>query len=116
MLVRYRPGCSDFATQAEAQSFFISAGGPSADPHGLDADGDGVACESLPCPCSTGGGGGTPQPPKRLRIKSKVTHVVDGDTIDVRYKRRSDRVRLIEIDTPEVYGAQSAVGQKPPQR
>jgi len=38
--------CSDFSTQAAAQAFFLSAGGPSQDPHGLDADGDGVACES----------------------------------------------------------------------
>lgn len=49
--------CSDFSTQADAQSFFLSHGGPSSDPYGLDADGDGVACESNPCPCSTGGGG-----------------------------------------------------------
>jgi hypothetical protein len=44
--------CADFATQAEAQSFFVGAGGPAADPHRLDADNDGVACESLPCPCA----------------------------------------------------------------
>ena len=50
--------CSDFATQAEAQNFFLSHGGPSSDPYGLDGDHDGVACESNPCPCSTGGGGG----------------------------------------------------------
>jgi hypothetical protein len=45
--------CSDFSTQAAAQEYFISAGGPSYDPNGLDADHDGIACESLPCPCST---------------------------------------------------------------
>lgn len=39
--------CSDFDTQAEAQAFF-DANNPSQDPHGLDADGDGIACESLP--------------------------------------------------------------------
>ena len=44
--------CSDFSTQAAAQSFFLSAGGPYSDPHSLDSDGDGIACESLPCPCS----------------------------------------------------------------
>jgi len=37
--------CSDFSSSAEAQRFFIAAGGPSADPHGLDRDGDGSACE-----------------------------------------------------------------------
>jgi len=40
--------CSDFATQEEAQAFFISQGGPSSDPHRLDGDNDGIACESLP--------------------------------------------------------------------
>lgn len=50
--------CSAFSTQAQAQSFFLNHGGPSSDPDGLDADHDGVACESNPCPCSTGSGGG----------------------------------------------------------
>jgi hypothetical protein len=38
--------CSDFDTQPEAQSFFEAAG--PGDPHRLDRDNDGVACESLP--------------------------------------------------------------------
>ena len=57
---------SDFATQKATQDFEIANGGPQSDPHGLDADGDGVACESNACPCSTdqggGGGGTTPNP------------------------------------------------------
>lgn len=40
--------CKDFPTQEQAQAFFISQGGPSKDPHRLDQDHDGVACESLP--------------------------------------------------------------------
>lgn len=40
--------CKDFATHAEAQAFFVSQGGPGSDPHRLDADHDGSACESLP--------------------------------------------------------------------
>lgn len=40
--------CSDFATHAEAQAFYEAAGGPARDPHKLDSDKDGVACESLP--------------------------------------------------------------------
>ena len=40
--------CGDFAAWAEAQNFFIASGGPDSDPHGLDANGDGVACQSLP--------------------------------------------------------------------
>jgi hypothetical protein len=40
--------CDDFATQEEAQRFFIKAGGPSKDVNGLDGDNDGVACQALP--------------------------------------------------------------------
>ncbi len=39
--------CSDFKTQAQAQRFFKNHN-PRKDPHGLDADNDGVACEDLP--------------------------------------------------------------------
>lgn len=40
--------CDDFTTHAEAQAFFEAAGGPTSDPHQLDNDGDGIACENLP--------------------------------------------------------------------
>lgn len=51
--LRYDPfgpdrDCGDFATHAEAQAFFIAAGGPGSDRHRLDANRDGVACEALP--------------------------------------------------------------------
>lgn len=51
--LRYDPrgpdrDCGDFATHAEAQAFFVAAGGPARDPHRLDGDHDGRACESLP--------------------------------------------------------------------
>ena len=39
--------CSDFATQTQAQAFFIQNGGPARDPYRLDGDKDGVACEDL---------------------------------------------------------------------
>lgn len=50
--LRYDPfgpdrDCSDFAIWEEAQAFFLAAGGPERDPHRLDSDGDGIACESL---------------------------------------------------------------------
>ena len=38
--------CDDFSSQSEAQEFFED-NGTSSDPHNLDRDGDGVACESL---------------------------------------------------------------------
>ena len=40
--------CSDFPTQAAAQKFYKKNGGPQKDPHRLDADHDGIACESNP--------------------------------------------------------------------
>lgn len=46
--------CADFSNQAEAQEYL-----PGGDPHGLDGDNDGVACEALPCPCNYG----SPPPP-----------------------------------------------------
>jgi hypothetical protein len=38
--------CADFATQVDAQANLDSSG--AVDPHGLDRNGDGVACEHLP--------------------------------------------------------------------
>jgi hypothetical protein len=43
--------CSDFDTQPEAQAFFERH--QPGDPHNLDGNGDGVACESLPSGGST---------------------------------------------------------------
>lgn len=40
--------CADFSTHAEAQALFEKCGGLSNDIHRLDADKDGLACESLP--------------------------------------------------------------------
>lgn len=39
--------CSDFSTWRQAQRFYRNHGGPRRDPHRLDADHDGIACESL---------------------------------------------------------------------
>lgn len=38
--------CRDFNTQEEAQRFYERSG--PGDPHGLDRDNDGIACETLP--------------------------------------------------------------------
>ena len=40
--------CADFASHAEAQGFYEAHGGPDRDPHRLDRDRDGLACETLP--------------------------------------------------------------------
>jgi hypothetical protein len=39
--------CADFSTQRQAQHFYKTHN-PSRDPHRLDADHDGIACEDLP--------------------------------------------------------------------
>lgn len=39
--------CSDFSSGDEAQRFYEQYGGAGNDIFGLDADGDGIACESL---------------------------------------------------------------------
>lgn len=39
--------CSDFRTWRQAQNFYKKHGGPRKDPHRLDADRDGIACEDL---------------------------------------------------------------------
>lgn len=109
--------CADFGTRAAAQRFFINAGGPRNDPHRLDADHDGVACESNPCPCSAdqggeGGGAAAPRKPPRLKQRAVVVRVIDGDTVDVRLRKngRVKRVRIIGIDTPEVHGGTECGG------
>ncbi|MEO5665759.1 MAG: thermonuclease family protein [Nocardioides sp.] len=123
--------CGDFATQAAAQSFFLGAG--PGDPHRLDADGDGVVCETNACPCI---GSGVPVPlvgqptptatptptsttnpdgsgnsgPVR-RHWGNVVKVTDGDTLKVRLQGVGVRsVRILGIDTPEVYGGRECGG------
>ena len=44
----YDKNCDDFETWDEANAFFVAAGGPNSDPHGLDGDDNGVPCQSLP--------------------------------------------------------------------
>ena len=57
--------CGDFASQKAAQIFYLQAGGPRIDPHRLDAEGDGIACESNPAPYYYGA-----QRPGRLRRRA----------------------------------------------
>jgi endonuclease YncB( thermonuclease family) len=107
--------CSDFSSQAAAQRFFEKHGGPKRDPHGLDGDGDGIACESNPCPClkpGSGGGGKDGGTKPRKVSWARVVSITDGDTIKVRFRRRSRDVRLIGIDTPEVYGGVECGGRE----
>lgn len=96
--------CGDFPSQAAAQNFFLQAG--AGDPHRLDDDGDGVACESNPCPCI--GRGTAPQQlastqtQQTYRETGNVVRVTDGDTLRVRLRSGAHvSVRMLGIDTPE---------------
>jgi endonuclease YncB( thermonuclease family) len=98
--------CDDFRTQYEAQRWFDRHG--PGDPAGLDADGNGIACESLRCPCSAGDQH-EPEGPHRF---ARVVEVTDGDTIEVRIGGRTTDVRLIGINTPQVYGGTECGGRE----
>lgn len=122
-----RPGggdrdCASFANQAAAQRAL--AGG---DPYRLDGDDDGIACSSLPCPCSKAApGGGAGSPADRASpdsgpggsgaarsFRARVVSVTDGDTIEVAAAGIPDEtIRLIGIDTPEVYGGVECGGRE----
>ena len=120
--------CADFPNQAAAQDYFIDHGGPSSDPDSLDGDSDGIACESNPCPCSSAGGGGSgggsggggnhggggtgDGGSSGGRKHATVTEITDGDTIDVTLRGRSETIRVLGVDTPEVYfGAECGAAQ-----
>jgi predicted metalloprotease len=115
--------CSSFATQEDAQAVFDANPG---DPFDLDADGNGIACETLP---SRGGrpatgSGPTPTPSTDENglpsgsAKAKVVEVIDGDTIKVTLDGRPETVELLGIDAPatkdpghpiECFGAEATI-------
>jgi hypothetical protein len=88
--------CADFDSQRAAQLFFLRNGGPEDDPHRLDADGDGIACESNPAPRyerrTLPGGGVTPRPKPRplpvvrssVRFRAPARDVVAGERVRMR--------------------------------
>lgn len=47
---RHQKACAKYASQSDAQSAFLSKGGPKKDRLGLDPDGDGYACDWDPTP------------------------------------------------------------------
>jgi len=109
--------CGDFASQKAAQIFFLKQGGPRYDPHRLDADGDGVVCESLPAPYyyakTLPTGTTTTKTTATLKQRARVVKVVDGDTLRVRLSTGPTKdVRMIGIDTPEVYGGVQCGGKQ----
>ncbi|MBK5232678.1 MAG: thermonuclease family protein [Thermoleophilia bacterium] len=104
--------CGAFSNQAQAQRRLTRG-----DPYGLDGDGDGLACTSLPCPCSKAkpkkGSGPVPAGlPGVKAFRAEVESVTDGDTLDlITASGREVTIRLIGIDTPEVYGGVECGGR-----
>ena len=47
---RHQKACAKYATSSDAQTAFLSKGGPKKDRLGLDPDGDGYACGWDPTP------------------------------------------------------------------
>ncbi|WP_244929592.1 excalibur calcium-binding domain-containing protein [Nocardioides sp. W7] len=98
--------CDDFPNQAAAQQNLND--NPS-DPNGLDREGDGIACESLPCPCA---GPGDPEPadpePTKPKPKPKpapvikVVKVISGELVKVREgKRAATTLHLLGANVPD---------------
>lgn len=82
--------------------YYESKGGPASDPDRLDADDDGMACDTLPCPCGSGPAPGPKPKPRPQRIAARITSITDGDTLMLARSRAGvSTVRLIGIDTPE---------------
>lgn len=92
--------CADFASQQAAQLFFLNHN-PAADPHGLDADNDGVVCESQGPPYYYGSdptpGGDNNPPPSAPKPKPiKVVKVLGGDLLKLRQEGKpAYKVRLV---------------------
>jgi hypothetical protein len=64
--------CTDFSTQAQAEEHLLPG-----DPYGLDADHDGIACQSLPCPCSSTPPS-PPPPPEEEPVPSYRAYIACG--------------------------------------
>lgn len=89
--------CSDFATQEEAQEHLDPG-----DPDGLDADSDGIACETLPSGGSAGGGGSgdtsAPPPPEPPPYElSKPAARAEAKQLARRFVRRNPQVSSLSF-------------------
>lgn len=86
--------CGDFGSQRDAQIFFLNHGGPNSDPHNLDSDSDGIACESNPPPYyygTTPPGGGQEPEPEVTSVRSTVNLAL---VPDKRIKGESFRMKV----------------------
>ncbi|ACB54483.1 putative nuclease [Crocosphaera subtropica ATCC 51142] len=99
--------CSDFATQQEAQAVFNAFKN---DPHRLDSNSDGIACESLPRQAIANNSQPLPSPPAVINnslvanlptCSVKAGSVYDGDTLRVLCNGQEIKIRFACIDAPE---------------
>jgi hypothetical protein len=84
--------CTDFSDQATAQEYLHPG-----DPHALDLDGNGIACEGLPCPCakrSTGSGQKAPRSPHLAKADARLA----ARKITREFARSDDSVSTVAID------------------
>lgn len=114
--------CSDFSSQAAAQDAYENSG--PGDPNGLDADSDGVACETNPCPCSTGGGGGggtpapapppppAPDPIKTDRVCGNFVGI-SGSRVCLKIVTQDEKLKRVEDFRFRGLPAQCGDGNKP---
>lgn len=100
--------CGDFSSQRAAQIFFLSQGGPGFDPHRLDSDSDGIACESNPGPYFYGttppGGGHEPDPQPQITVVDSAVYLdldparlIAGESLRMRISVRPAISRTILI-------------------
>jgi endonuclease YncB( thermonuclease family) len=79
---------------------------------GLDRDKDGVACETARALCLAACAGVAALAPGATAAQPSVyviDHAADGDTVAL---RNGQRVRLVQIDTPEVYFGTECYGRQ----
>lgn len=93
--------CSDFASQRAAQIFFLSNGGPRRDPHRLDADGDGIACEDNPSPYYTKKVLPAPKPPpvvnSAVRFTVSPNKAIAGESLTMKVQVRPELQRTVVL-------------------
>ena len=97
--------CVDFAHPGQGPAVLrAQAAAPTQDPHLLDPDHDGIACETRPCPCLASGRGAGPgrgHQPRRRRSCTSPTATRSGSGAPA---APPFAVRLLGIDAPETKG------------
>lgn len=97
--------CGDFGSQRSAQLFFLRHGGPGRDPHRLDADHDGIACETNRAPYyfrrKLPHAGPPPAIDSTVRLSARPEAAIEGErlTLRVRVSPRTSRTVVVQRKT-----------------